>query len=485
MRTTQPAGKRILWREVTLAAWCGFVFGCSSSHQSTTTDLNQLIESVTPAAVLQAPTEIAASGHGEHQLHASEQTLTLTAAVHTAVNNNPSITQQLSRINVAQADIYQAARIRNPVFGTTNLRSRHSDDRPFSALNLMLSVSDVITRPSRLALAQKNAEVIHLEVAAEILALTTRTQRAYYRYAHAKHSAAVKAEIHAVTALTLQLAERFHAAGNLTDLELAEKRTTAAHAHVVALKAETDVTRTRAQFAELLGLPMSGQWQTTNQLPTATVDITPEQFLAEARKNRLDLRAAESRIALLGEQYDVVKWQRWTGDAALTAEQERETDGAKLLGAAFEIELPVFTQHEDEITRAQAEWADAKAHHRQLQLAVENQTLTAAATLTAVQRQLAVYQQALFPAQADVLDGAVRRQNYMLTGGFSVLERKLAQLHHQADYVDTLGEYWATWSSLCEALGGAATDLETEQLPEPSKREHSMPSNNNQNHHHH
>ncbi|MEC7991704.1 MAG: hypothetical protein VX192_10050, partial [Pseudomonadota bacterium] len=68
MRTTQPAGKRILWREVTLAAWCGFVFGCSSSHQSTTTDLNQLIESVTPAAVIKAPTEIAASGHGEHQL---------------------------------------------------------------------------------------------------------------------------------------------------------------------------------------------------------------------------------------------------------------------------------------------------------------------------------------------------------------------------------------------------------------------------------
>ena len=120
-----------------------------------------------------------------------------------------------------------------------------------------------------------------------------------------------------------------------------------------------------------------------------------------------------------------------------------------------------------------------------MQLAVENQTLTAAATLTAVQRQLAVYQQALLPAQADVLDGAVRRQNYMLTGGFSVLERKLAQLHHQADYVDTLGEYWATWSSLCEALGGAATELETEQLPEPSNREHSMPSNNNQNHHHH
>ena len=75
----------------------------------------------------------------------------------------------------------------------------------------------------------------------------------------------------------------------------------------------------------------------------STVDITPEQFLAEARKNRLDLRAARSRIALLDEQYDVVKWQRWTGDAALTAEQEQETDGARPLGAAFEIELPVFT----------------------------------------------------------------------------------------------------------------------------------------------
>ena len=102
---------------------------------------------MTLAAILQAPTEIAASGHGEHQLHTSEQTLTLTAAVRTAVNNNPYIIQHLSRINVVQADIYQAGRIRNLCLDDQPAQ-RYSDDRPFSALNLMLSVSDVITPPT-------------------------------------------------------------------------------------------------------------------------------------------------------------------------------------------------------------------------------------------------------------------------------------------------------------------------------------------------
>ena len=230
---------------------------------------------------------------------------------------------------------------------------------------------------------------------------------------------------------------------------------------------------------------MSGAWRTTNELPTATLDIDLDQLLATAQKNRLDLRAAASRIALLAEQIDDVKWQRWIGDAALGPEQEREADGTKLFGAAFEIELPVFTQHEDEVTRAEAEWIAALAQHRQLQLAVENQTLTAATTLAALQQQLAIYQQDLLPAQTNVLDGAVKRQNYMLAGGFSVLERKLEQLNHRTDYIDTLGEYWATWSTLCEALGGAATNVVPEESTGASSSKHSMPPNTNQNHHHH
>ena len=191
------------------------------------------------------------------------------------------------------------------------------------------------------------------------------------------------------------------------------------------------------------------------------------------------------RIALLAEQIDDVKWQRWIGDAALGPEQEREADGTKLFGAAFEVELPVFTQHEDEVTRAEAEWIAALAQHRQLQLAVENQTLTAATTLAALQQQLAIYQEDLLPAQTNVLDGAVKRQNYMLAGGFGVLERKLEQLNHRTDYIDTLGEYWATWSALCEALGGAATNVVPEESTGARSSKHSMPPNTNQNHHHH
>ncbi|MGB0997751.1 MAG: TolC family protein [Pseudomonadales bacterium] len=475
----------IFRRATAVALLCSFGLGCSSTHQSAAVSLNELLETVSPAAVLQRPNAAGLTESAASKLKPSAQLLTLDAAVRLAVNNNASITQQLTRINVAQADIYQAARIRNPVFGATRLHKGNSDEKPFFAMNLMLSVSDVITRPSRLKLANKTAEVIHLEVAAEILAFSTRTQRAYYNYAHAKHTAAAKAEIHTVTELAAQLAERFHNAGNLTELELAEKRTAAAHAHIQALKAAAAVTSARAQLAELLGLPVSEAWQTANELPTATLDIDLDQLLATAQKNRLDLRAAASRIALLAEQIDDVKWQRWIGDAALGPEQEREADGTKLFGAAFEIEVPVFTQHEDEVTRAEAEWITALAQHRQLQLAVENQTLTAATTLTALQQQLAIYQQDLLPAQTNVLDGAVKRQNYMLAGGFSVLERKLEQLNHRTDYIDTLGEYWANWSTLCEALGGAATNVVPEESTGASSSKHSMPPNTNQNHHHH
>lgn len=469
---------------------CAISFGCASNHNKIVDDnamhgsiqdragLNQLLEEVAPAlTTLGLDIDMAVSGPSK-QLNNPDD------AVRFALKNNPNIKQHLARLDLAEADIYNAARLRNPLLEATKL-SNNNGGKPFFALSLMLSVSDLFTRASRMTLANKNAEVTKYDVADGIVSLAANTQRSYYHYVHAKHQAKSQNEIHNLTELAYKLAQRFHAAGNLTDLELAEKQASAAQAQIANLHAQTNEADARAQLAVFLGLSVNDDWQTPDQLSTATVDIAPDTLLAAAQSGRLDLRAAAVRINLLEQQYRATSWQRWLGDASVGLEKEREGYGEGFEGGGLEVELPVFTQHNDDVIRARAEWVTAKAQHQQLMLAVENQTLTAATKLALAKERVAVYKNSLLPARSVIVDSTAKRQNYMLAGGFTLLDRKLQQLNTEADYVNALGEYWAAWSNLCESLGGAQPDTQSTPPATPDADTNLTPPKSNPHHHHH
>jgi outer membrane protein TolC len=96
-----------------------------------------------------------------------------------------------------------------------------------------------------------------------------------------------------------------------------------------------------------------------------------------------------------------------------------------------------------------------------------------------------VYEKSLLPARSVIVDGTIKRQNYMLAGGFTLLDRKLQQLNTEAEYVDALGEYWAAWSTLCESLGGAQPDTQSTPLATPDADANLTPPKSNPHHHHH
>jgi cobalt-zinc-cadmium efflux system outer membrane protein len=472
-----------------LVLLCAISFGCASNHNKIVNDntmhgsiqdradLNQLLEEVAPAlATLSSDIDTTIS-------ESSKQLLNPDDAVRLALKNNPNIKQHLARLDLAEADIYNAARIRNPLLEATKLSN--NGGKPFFALSLMLSVSDLFTRSSRKTLANKNAEVTKYDVADEIVSLAANTQRGYYHYVHAKHQAKSQSEIHNLAELAYKLAQRFHAAGNLTDLELAEKQASAAQAQIAKLHAQTNEADARARLAVFLGLSVNDDWQTPDQLSTATVDIAPDTLLAAAKSGRLDLRAAATRSNLLEQQYRATSWQRWLGDASVGLEREREGYGEVFEGGGLEVELPAFTQHNDDVIRARAEWVTATAQYQQLVLAVENQTLTAATKLALAKERVAVYEKSLLPARSVIVDGTIKRQNYMLAGGFTLLDRKLQQLNTEAEYVDALGEYWAAWSTLCESLGGARPDTQSTPLATPDADANLTPPKSNPHHHHH
>lgn len=456
--------------------------GCAYNHHQQTSELDQLLNDTAPVVAQQySVVRDAVHKHGTMATH-SPKLLSLDDAVRLALKNNPSIQQYLAQIDLAEADMYRAASIHNPLVSATKLNGGN-DESPFFAYSLMLSVSDLITRNARMDIAAQRSDIAAHEVANAIVMLAARTQQAYYHYLYAQQRTNTQEQIRHLQELVYELAQRFHAAGNLTDLELAEKNANAAQAHITKLRVQSEQASARAALAELLNLSVTDPWQTSQLLPTATMEIAIDGLLTIAQNSRLDLRAAALRVDVLQRQYEATDWQRWVGDIGFELERERETSGERLNGGGLELELPIFNQHKDTVIRAYANWTAAKAQQQQLKLAVENQITTAASQLTLLKQQLTVYEEVLLPAQAAVVDGVVERQNFMLEGGFALLERKLEHLSSEAQYVDALGQYWAAWSALGQALGGAqpptiaapeqqSADQQQPHTPEPKHQHH-------------
>lgn len=462
----------------------GTGFGCAHSHHQQTTDFDQLLNDTAPTVAQQYSVgRDVAHRHDTATAH-TPQLLSLDDAVRLALRNNPSIQEYLAQINLAEADLYRAASIHNPLISATKLNGGN-DESPFFAYSLMLSVNDLITRKTRMDIASQRSHITAHEVANAIVLLAARTQQAYYHYLYAQQRTNTLEQVRHLHELVYKLAQRFHAAGNLTALELAEKSANAAQAQIVKLRAQTEQASARTALAELLSLSVADHWQTSQLLPTTTMEIAVDNLLTIAQDSRLDLRAAALRVDLLQRQYEATNWQRWIGDAGFELERERETSGERLNGGGVELELPVFNRHKDKAIRAHANWTAAKAQQRRLKLAVENQVTSAANKLMLLKQQLTVYEQALLPAQAAVVDGVVKRQNYMLEGGFALLQRKLEHLASEAQYVDALGQYWAAWSALGQALGGAQPATIAATAPEQQAAEQQQPHTPKHQHHQH
>jgi cobalt-zinc-cadmium efflux system outer membrane protein len=252
-----------------------------------------------------------------------------------------------------------------------------------------------------------------------------------------------------------ELARRFHAAGNVTKLDLDLRQAVAARAAIESLRARSDAVAARARLADLLGLGTDAAWRTADRLPEPPESHFDQQELQElALEQRLDLAAQREEIAMLEDSLRVVRGWRWLGSTRIGYERERETDGTKLSGPTLELELPLFDQQQGAIERAQARLADARARHKASALAARNEIAAGTERLEIARAIAAQHRDVLLPALASVIERRQERFNFMLQGPFELLDSKRDELRAWQDWLESVRDYWIARSALAAAAGG-------------------------------
>ncbi len=384
------------------------------------------------------------------------QPLTAESAVQLALRNNGALKAALAELGVAEANVVQAGRLRNPSLGFGRVRGGGDAEIDRS---VMFDIAGLLTLPARARIEQGRFEQAKLQAAAQAVALADATRRAYFTAVAAAQSAAFAGQVRGAAEASAQLAEGMAKAGNWSKLDQAREQAFHQDAQVRLARAQHEATAAREQLVRLLGLGDAQAVTLPERLPDLpdaprAIDNAEATALAE----RLDMLAArrdtEATAAALG-------LTRATGfisvfDAGYanksTSGQPREN------GYQVTLELPIFDWGSARTARAEALYMQSVQRSADAAVRARSQVREAYSAYRSSYAIARQYRDEIVPLRKQISDEVLLRYNGMLASVFELLADAREQLTSVNAAIDAQRDFWIADARLHTAVHGGSID---------------------------
>lgn len=383
------------------------------------------------------------------------QPLTADAAVRIALAQNPRLRSEYARLGIASAEVYDAGRLSNPRLSASIMFSNEAGAADQLSFGLAQSFTSLLLLGTRSRLAGGEFERVQQSVGAEILNLAAETETAFFELAGAQQVEKMRAVVANAAGLSAELAQRFFDAGNIKRLELSREQAAASQARLDLLEAQGHSAAARSALNALMGLNGGAtRWTVTSGLPAPLPreDELPE-LLRLAGESRLDLLAARKEVELLADSLGLTRRFRYLGEMEVGVETERKTDRARLTGPNFTWELPLFSQNQGAVARAQAQLQGAEARLQELEIAATNAVQLASLRVANAKARAENYRSALIPQREQIVARSQEEVNYMLMGQFELLRAKQDEYDAYQGYLEAVRDYWVARAELAREVG--------------------------------
>jgi outer membrane protein TolC len=382
------------------------------------------------------------------------QPLTPGAAVELALLNNRGLQASFSQLGIAEADLVQAGRLRNPVFGFG--RMALGGGAAEIERSVMFDLLGLLTMPAATKVQQRHFEEAQVLAAAQAVGLAADTRRAYFGAVAAQETVNYLRQVKEAADVSNELARRMLQAGNFN--KLAQMREQAFYADATAglARAQQQAVAERERLTRLLGL--SGDqldYTLPERLPALPPQpTTPHNAEQTAIATRLDIlmarRATEATASALGLTHAT----RFIDGLEVGYQNKSETGARRQNGYEIELPIPLFDFGTARSARAEATYMQSV--HRLAAVAVNarsevRESYAAYRTAHDLARH---YRDEVVPLRKRISEENLLRYNGMLIGVFELLADAREQVRGVTDYVQALRDFWIAQTDLQTALTG-------------------------------
>jgi cobalt-zinc-cadmium efflux system outer membrane protein len=379
--------------------------------------------------------------------------LTADDAVRLALLQNPRMRELYSELGFAQAEIYDATRLSNPVLAYSRLTGGGHAQVTWSVSQ---SFTDLLFIGFRTRIGRSQLLQTQQHVASAVLELEAKVRSQYYRAVSSDLVAEMRARAAQTAQLSAQYAQRLYDAGNISALPLSREQAAAGTAEIVRRWAANDALAQRSQLFSLLGLSMtesSAMLHRELPLPAAfSTDIAHLQAWALA--NRLDLAAARELVAMSSANATHSRRWRWLGGIDVGYEKERDIADEAIQGPTASLELPLFNQGNGRLLRARSALERADATVASLELGIANDLVVRRDALQSAAANVQQYRDSLVPLHERIVELTQQEHNFMLVGAFELLAAKQQEYDTYQSYVESVRDYWIAHAELLRTAGG-------------------------------
>ena len=355
--------------------------------------------------------------------------LTLEEATARALDGNAAYKARLFDRDVAASELDIAREHPNPDLNYENQR-----DAPYHAFLLNVPIELGGKRANRVRVGEASRDVVNAELGRESADLRAEVRRAFYRLLAADRRAEFARELSVVATRARDAAQARFDSGDAPRLDLVQAEL--AHARVVNATATIDGERAalEVELDVLIGLPAGSRVEPAGELFTdglGSVDATGSGAPVDVAVAEGHARAAAAGVGLA----KALRVPDFALGGGLTYDAPPDfTFGWKFTAG---LTVPLFTTHKAEVTRAEAQSAQAARLVQAAHAEADGRAAAAAARARALGDAVSRTARDILPATRTITDMAQASYESGQTGMVALLQSLQTVAETRIDAVET------------------------------------------------
>lgn len=379
--------------------------------------------------------------------------LTADNAVQIALLNNRGLQATYAELGIAEADVVQAGRLRNPgfSFGRLTRADEVEIERTF-----LFDVLGLITMPIRTDLEKRRFELTKGRVTMETLQVAADTRRAFFGAVAAQESVKYMEQVKQSAETSAELARRMASVGNFSKLDRAREQAFYAETTAQFARVKQQAVAERERLTRLMGL-----WgedtgfrlpERLPDLPKAPRDIADLE--ATALKKRLDVQGAMQEAENIASALGLTKATGFLSVLEVGYMRNSESGQPRQTGYEIELRLPIFDWGGARVNRAEYTYMQAVNRAADTAVKARSEVREAYSAYRTTYDLAKHYRDEIVPLRKRISEENLLRYNGMLISVFELLADARQQVSGVNAYIEALRDYWLSETSLNLALTG-------------------------------
>ena len=374
-------------------------------------------------------------------------------AVQVALLNNRGLQATYAELGIAEANLVQAGRLRNP--GFTFLRAQGGGEKRIERTYTFDFVS-LILAPLATRIEGRRFEQTKLLVTNEVLRVAVETRRAYFEAVAAQEGVRYFEQVKIAAEAGADLGRRMARAGNWSKLDQAREQVFYADAVAHLARARQASINEREKLTRRMGLWGEDiAFKLPDRLPALPADRPELKDLESyAMKERLDIQAARKETEGVAASLGLTKTTRFLNVLDVSYLRNSEPNGVRETGYEISIEIPLFDWGGARVAKAEALYMQSVNRVAETAVNARAEVRESYAGYLTAYELARHYRDEIVPLRKTISDENQLRYNGMLISVFELLADAREQVASVNAYIDALRGFWLAETDLQKALGG-------------------------------